>query len=280
MQVIVDLFNLLFFAPIVNLLVLVLRVFESINLPGSLGFAIIVLSILIRLLVWPFITTQLRSAKKLADLKPHMDLLKRKHGSDKQALMRAQAELYKEHGVNPAGGCLPTLIQIPIFIALYQAIFAFFNGQAGLETVNNLLYFSSWHLNNSPDPTFLGLNLASKPSDFARDGIMLLTIPVISAVLTFVQSKMMVPKPAKVYPSDSPKEKKEKEGMEESMLAVQSQMVFLMPIMIGFFAWQFPVGLALYWNTFTLFGIIQQYKIMGWGGMESLVKSVKGKVKS
>jgi hypothetical protein len=79
----------------------------------------------------------------------------------------------------------------------------------------------------------------------------------------------MAPIPVKEYPSDSSKEKKEKESSEDTMAAVQGQMLFLMPIMIGYFAFSFPVGLAIYWNTFTILGIIQQYYVSGWGGLTS-----------
>src|SRR3989344_3978924 len=125
MNFIGDIFNLLFLAPIINLLILIIRTLDSVHLPGSLGIAIIILTVIIRILIWPFMSSQIRSTKKMADLKPHLDELKEKHKDDKQGLAQAQMALYKEHGVNPAGGCLPALIQIPIFIALYQAIFAF-----------------------------------------------------------------------------------------------------------------------------------------------------------
>lgn len=270
-----DIFNTIFFAPIVNLLVLILRGFEAIHLPGALGFSIIILTILIRLLVWPFMATQLKSAKKMAELKPHLDVLKQKHKDDKKALAAAQMALYKEHGVNPAGGCLPSLIQIPIIIALYQTISAFFGGANGLSRINNSLYVPSWHLNTPPDLNFFGVNLASKPSEFASLGGALLLIPIVTALLQLIQSKMMVYKPVKEYPSDSPKEKKEKEGTEDSMMAVQSQMMYMMPLMVGYFAYQFPVGLAIYWNTFTILGIVQQHRISGWGGLENWIKRFK-----
>lgn len=275
MQVIGDIFNTLLFGPIVNLLVAIYQALQFIHLPGAFGFAIIILTILIRMLVWPFMSTQLKSAKKMAELKPHLDELKRKHGQDKQAFARAQMDLYKQHGVNPAGGCLPALIQIPIIIALYQAIFAFFGDGAGLERINKLLYLSSWHLNSSPDLNFFGLNLAVKPADFTKFGLYLLSIPIITAVLQLIQSKMMAPNSVKKYPSDSPREKKEKEDLQDSMAAMQGQMMYLMPLMVGYFAFQFPIGLALYWNTFTVLGIIQQYLISGWGGLESWIKLIR-----
>ena len=244
MNIIGDIFNFIFFAPVINSLVLLFQLLNNINIPGALGYSIIILTIFIRVLIWPFIGVQLKSAKKMADLKPHLDLIKNKHKDDKQALAKAQMDLYKEHGINPAGGCVPALVQIPIVIALYQTIQAFFNGASGLEKLNHFIYNPSWRLASSPDPHFLGLNLASKPSEFASVGFFVLFIPVITGALQFFQSKMMSPEPIKSYPSDSPKEIKEKEGQEDSMAAVQGQMMVMMPVMIGYFAFSFPIGLA------------------------------------
>lgn len=268
MPIVGDIYNFLFFAPVVNLIVFIIRVLEASSIPGALGFAIIILTIGIRVLIWPLMATQMRSAKKMADLRPHLEDLKKKHSADKQALAAAQMELYKEHGINPAAGCLPILIQIPPMIAIYQVIFAFFEGDSGLSKINNVLYDSSWKLTLIPDLNFFGLSLAIKPSDFQTVGMLVIAIPVITGLLQFIQSKMMTPKPVKQYPTDSPKEKKEKEGAEDTMLAVQSQMTYFMPVMIGYVAFTFPIGLALYWNTLTLIGIWQQYRIAGWGGLK------------
>lgn len=276
MDSIVNIFNLIFFGPIINLLVLILHGLQNLHIPGALGFSIMILTIAIRLLVWPFMSSQIKATKKMADLKPHLDELKKKHKDDKQALAAAQMALYKEHGVNPAGGCLPALIQIPVFIALYQAIINILPGTGGqLDKINSLLYYPSLKLPSSLDPSFFGLNLGVKPSEFGQYGVALLLIPVVTAGLTFIQSKMALPKPIKSYPSDSPKEVKEKEGLAESMGQVQSQMVYLMPVMIGYFAFSFPVGLAIYWNVYTILGIIQQHRVSGWGGLESLVTKVR-----
>lgn len=278
MQIITDLFNTLFFGPIVNVIVFVIRVLEASNVPGALGLAIILLTIAIRVLIWPLMATSMKSAKKMADLKPHLDKLKDKHGSDKQALAAAQMALYKEHGVNPAGGCLPVLIQIPPMIAIYQVIFAFFQGDAGLQRINHVLYNPQWRLASIPDLHFFGVNLALKPSDFQTAGFLILLIPVITGLLQLIQSRMMAPKVVKEYPSDSPKEKKEKESAEDTMVAVQSQMTYFMPVMIGYIAFTFPIGLALYWNTLTLIGIWQQYRISGWGGMLDLVSTINKRI--
>ncbi|KKS69033.1 MAG: Preprotein translocase YidC subunit [Candidatus Daviesbacteria bacterium GW2011_GWA2_42_7] len=243
MQIIGDLFNTLLFRPIVTLLVLIYQGLSSLGLPGAFGFTIIILTVAIRLLVWPFMSKQLKSAKKMAELKPHLDTLKEKHKGDKQALASAQMALYKEHGVNPAGGCLPTLIQIPIIIALYQTIFAFFGNGQGLENINKAIYFPNLQLSASPNLNFFGINLAAKPADFGSLGVAVLLIP----------------------------------DMADSMSAVQGQMMYMMPLMIGYFAFQFPIGLALYWNVFTILGIIQQYLLSGWGGIEGWVKVLQPK---
>ena len=269
-----DFFNLIFLGPIINLLVLIFQALSFLHIPGALGFSVMVMTIVIRLLVWPFMASQIKATQKMAQLKPHLDLLKTKHKDDKQALASAQMALYKEHGVNPAGGCLPAVIQIPVFIGLYQSILKILPGlDSNIHYINSLLYFPQLKLPSTLDPYFLGLNLGVKPSEFGSHGIFLLLIPILTAGLTFIQSKMALPKPVKPYPSDSPKEKKEKESVEDSMGQVQSQMVYMMPIMIGYFAFNFPIGIAIYWNTYTILGIIQQYTGSGWGGLSSLWKN-------
>lgn len=273
-----DIFNAIFLIPIINLLIAIYQGLQALHVPGALGFAIVILTVAIRFLVWPLMTTQIKATKKMADLKPHLDELKQKHKDDKQALAQAQMALYREHGVNPAGGCLPALIQIPIFIALYQAIINIFPGSNGnLGWINSILYSPFLHLNSFPDPTFFGLNLGVKPWDFTKHGPLLLSVPVMTAFLTFVQSKMMMPNPIRHHKDEPPKETKEKEKMEDTMGAVQSQMVYLMPVMIGYFAFQFPVGLAIYWNVYTILGIVQQHRLAGWGGLADYVGKFHGR---
>jgi YidC/Oxa1 family membrane protein insertase len=272
MELITNIFNTLFFGPIVNLLIVVFKLLESAGIPGALGFSIIIVSVAVRFLIWPFTATQVKSSAKMASLKPHLDELKKKHKDDKQAFAAAQMALYKEHGVNPAGGCLPALIQLPVFIAIYQVIL---NAFTNLDKINSLLYSSWLHLDKAPDPNFFGLNLATKPTEFMNGAILFLLVPLVTALLTFIQSKMMIPKVPKIRKDDTPKEIKEKEGVEDAMSSVQGQMVYLMPVMIGYFTFQFPIGLAIYWNIFTIMGIIQQYRISGWGGMEGIIKRIR-----
>ena len=281
MQIIFNIFDSLFMGPVINLLVLIYQGLTNLGIPGALGFSVLILTLVIRLLVWPFMASQIKASKKMAELKPHMDEIKKKHKDDKQALAQAQMALYKEHGVNPAGGCLPAIIQIPIFIALYQAIVNILPGAGGhIDRINNLLYFPQLKLPSTIDPNFFGVNLGVKPSDFQNAGILLLLVPLVTAVLTFVQSKMMAPKQIKKYKTDSPKEKKEKEDLEDSMGQMQSQMAYLMPVMIGYFSYTFPVGLAIYWNMYTILGIVQQHQHTGWGGLSDFIAKLRVRTES
>lgn len=132
--------------PIINLLVAMYKGLEWLHIPGAFGFAIIGLTIVIRLLLYPLTAQQLKSARKMQQLKPHLDALSAKHKENKQALQQAQLDLYKEHGVNPAAGCLPLLIQMPVLIALYNVFYQVLqNGNIGkLVTDINHIVYAPW----------------------------------------------------------------------------------------------------------------------------------------
>lgn len=267
-------FNSLFLIPILNTLIGLYKLLLVLKIPGALGFSVILLTITIRLVLSPFTLAQLKSAHKLSKLKPQLDKLAQTFKNDKQRLHQEQLRLYKEAGVNPAAGCLPLLFQMPILIALYNLFFQLLgsgNITNVVEGINQVVYFPFLKI-ESLDLSFFGIKLASKPSDFQKDGVFLLLIPVITALLQYWQTKMMTPhehRPkSKEQRTEGKKDSKEPTtalavaGKEEDMGAVmQKQMAVMMPLMIGFFAYSFPVGLSLYWNTFTVFGIIQQYQL-------------------
>src|SRR3989338_4039854 len=258
--------------PILNALVIFYTIFLSIGLPGALGLSIILLTVVIRLALWPLTATQLKSTQKMAALRPHMDRIKQEHGHDKVRHQQEISKLYKEHGVNPLAGCLPLLLQIPVFIALYQVLLRIIDLNNGdfIGRINSQLYFQWLHLEKLPSTNFLGLGLASKPNEWAQVGIFILAIPIITGILQYIQSKMLTPEQAKTK-AIVKKDSKKKERMEDTMASMQSQMTLIMPLMIAFFAYGFPVGLSLYWNTFTIIGIIQQYKISGAGAMNKFL---------
>ena len=256
--------------PIFNLLVIFLKIFQTIGIPQALGLSIVLLTAVVRLAIWPLTSAQLRSSQKMAALKPHIDRIKGEHGHDKTRHQQELSKLYKEHGVNPLAGCLPLLLQLPVFFALYQVLFKIvdFNRADFLESINQKIYSPIFHLATVPDTTFLGFDLSAKPNQWQTAGVLILLIPVITGVLQFIQSKMLAPQtaPAKVQKKE-PESKDKKESMEDSLASVQSQMILIMPAMIAFFSYGFPVGLSLYWNTFTIVGIFQQYVIAGPGAL-------------
>lgn len=262
------LWNQLLVWPIINLLMALYKFFEWLHIPGPLGFAVIGLTISIRFLLYPLMASQLKSAKKMQQLKPHLDAINTKHKDDKKALQQAQLDLYKQHGVNPAAGCLPLLIQMPVLIALYNVFYQVLqNGNITklVSELNQVLYIPALKL-TSLDLSFFGTNLGVKPSEWQTHGIWLLTIPVITAALQFWQSKLMMPQspiintPASPAGRQSPKKVEEKKP-QDTAAEMQKQMMMITPIMFGMFAYQFPLGLALYWNVFGLFGIMQQISV-------------------
>ncbi len=265
-------FDTLLINPILNLLIAVYTFLHGLGIPGALGLAIVILSAAIRLILWPLTTAQLKSTKKMTELKPHSDRIKAEFGHDKARHSQEQSKLYKEHGVNPLATCLPVLLQLPFFFALLSVLnkTLAFDKQNFLTDINSRLYSPALHLTQKPDASFLGFSLSTIPNQWTHVGFLILIIPVLTAVLQFAQSKMMSPQ---VAPATS---KDKKGGTEETMAQVQSQMMYMMPLMIGFFSYQYYFGLSLYWNTFTIIGIIQQYLVSGPGALNKyLPKSLQ-----
>lgn len=208
----------------------------------NLGLATILLTLLIRGILIPFTLPSLRAAKKMASLKPQLDALKAKYGKDKKVFQQKQLEFYKEHKVNPAGGCLPYLAQFVVLIALYQVFMKTLNGGENILSNTNFLL---WDLRNK-DTTYI--------------------LPALAGFLQLITSLAIMPG-IENKPSKREGTKEQKEDIAEMASSMQQQMVFLMPIMTVVFAIQFPSGLALYWVITTAFSLGQQLIISGPGGL-------------
>ena len=246
-------FNSLFVIPILNILVLFYSALVFIKLPYAFGFAIIALTVLIRFVLQPFFNQQMQTARKMQDIKPEMDAIVKKHKGDKKALQQAQLKLYQQAGINPAAGCLFMVVQIPVFIALYQALLLFLqNGNSAkvISEINSVLYFPAIHI-TSIDPNFFGLNLAISPSTAGNPLYFL--VPAVTALLQYYQVKVSTPQ---TQPNVKAIEKKSDTGADFQK-AMSTQMKYVFPLLIGWFAYTLPVGLSLYWNVFSLFSIIQ-----------------------
>lgn len=231
-------YNQFIYQPILNSLIWLYH-----GLGDNLGFAIIVLTLLIRGILFPFAIPSLRAAKKMADLKPELDALKKKHGHDPKSLQQKQLEFYKNHNINPASGCLPYLAQFVVLIALYQVFMNTLHGN-GMGDIQSQFWI--WDL-KSKDQTYL--------------------LPILAGVLQLVTSLALLPA-VENEPEKRPGTKEQKEDVAEMAASMQQQMVFMMPIMTTVFALQFPAGLALYWVVTTAFSLVQQLSISGSGGLK------------
>ncbi len=265
-----NIFDIALVNPILNIMVAIYQFLTMLHVPSTLGFSIILLTIIIRLILSPLLHQSLKQQKKMQQIMPEINKLKEKHKNDAKKLQVEQMALFQQHGVNPASGCVVMVIQIPILIALYQVLL----GSVCLTTqgarslclptinaINSRLYFDGLKLHHLWDTNFFGLSLGHTPSQLlSQVGYAIVLVAVLTAALQLIQSKMMM-----VPAADQPK--KEKNAKEDFATAFQTQSMYLLPVMVGFFAFTLPFGLSLYWNTLTIFGIIQQYIIQRWGGL-------------
>lgn len=255
-----EIWNLILFQPLVSALVVFLKIF------GNLGLSIIILTIFIRLLLIPLTAPAMRAQKKMAELAPEIARLKRKHGNDKQKFARAQMELYRQHQLNPAAGCLPMIIQFLILIALYQVFLQVLrpNGAEVIAKLNEIAYpFLKLAAETKIDLHFLYLNLA-QPDIIRFAGLPLPGLFLILAALTqFLSSKMMAPA-VKMVKKEA---EKTPQKSDDLVTAMQSQMLYFFPLMTILIGYTFPSGLILYWFVFSAFQLVQQYSLAGWGGL-------------
>lgn len=246
-------FNTLLYQPLLKTLAFLTGI-----LGGSLGFAIIALTFLIRTAMIPLSLPSMRSAEKLRELKPHLDDLKRKHSKDKKRLQQEQLNLYREHGINPAAGCLPTIIQFAVLIALYKVFIDFLQNGDQLGLTANLQFL--WLDLSKPDPLYV--------------------LPVVAGVSQFILSKMLMAGREQHSSQDLKQKGKEEKSTQDTAQdmaeAMQQQMLYVMPAMTALIALRLPSGLAVYWVATTVFSLIQQYVISGPGGLRPILDKVKG----
>ena len=227
--------------PMLNVMLLLYNFFGQ-----NFAAAIAILTVAIRLATLPLTLPQQKSAKKMQEVQPKLQALQKKYKDDKEKLAQAQMELYKEAGVNPLGGCLPMLIQFPIWIGLYQSI-ARVIGAGPLQLVDlaTNVYAGLLPLLSPLVPIksqFLWLDLG-KPDP-------LYILPVLVVTTSWFQQKVMT------APSTDP----QSSSMNQSMQ-------IMMPLMMGFFSLQFSSGLALYFVISNVVGIVIQYFTPGWVGV-------------
>ncbi len=227
----VALYNAIFYQPIFNTLIFLTNI-----VPGrDFGIAIIILTILIKLILWPLSVKMIRSQKALQDMQPKVEELKKQYANDKEALGKAMMDLYAKEKVNPASSCLPTLIQLPVFIALYQSL------SQGLKSSGFDLLYSFVVNPGKIEPVLLGFLNLSKPS---------IVLALLAGAAQYFQAKMMVTRQQPV---------KTNGAKDEAMLATMNkQMLYMMPVVTVFIGWTLPAGLSLYWCLSNILTIAQQ----------------------
>lgn len=258
-----ELFNVLIVYPLTNILVALYQVLTAAGVPYALGFSIILLTVIIKLLLYPFTASQMKMTKKMQEIAPHVSDLKEKHKNDPKKLQQETMQLYAAHGVNPLAGCLPMILQMIILFGLYSVLNEVSKDpQSVLSHINSILYHGSLKLTSVWDTSFFGLPLVKKPSELMTTlGPVILLIPFLTGFLQFIQSAMMFTAPTKA----PAKKKASNDSSADMASSMQSSMLYVLPIFIGYISFTLPLALALYWNTFTIFGIIQQYKTGGLG---------------
>ena len=243
-----QIYELILFQPLLNLLIYLY------NIVGDIGIAIIIVTILIRIVLLPPSIKALKSQRALQELQPKIKKIQEQHKGDKEASSKALMEFYKENKVNPFSSCLPMLIQLPIIFALYSVF------RAGLSEQSIDLLYPFVQAPETINTYFLGfVNMAESNAVMA----------VIAGALQFVQSKMMLSKTNKTKSTGG-------KGLADMSGMMGKQMTYLMPALTVFIALSLPSGLALYWITTTLFAIGQQYVIMR-SKSKKPEKIVKGK---
>ncbi len=228
-------FNILFYQPIFNLLMALVRL-----MPGhDIGLAIILLTIIVRLLLWPLSARALKSQRALQEVQPKVEELKKKYANEKEELGRRLMELYKEEKVNPVSSCLPLLLQLPVFIALYSAL------SHGLKSSGYELLYPF-----VPNPGAISTKLLGVLDLSVSNPV----LAILSGVGQYLQARMTItrPKPDAVPGSED----------ERMLVAMNKQMLYMMPLMTAFIAWKLPGGLGLYWFVTNLVSIVQQSIIL------------------
>lgn len=233
------LWNTIFYQPIYNMLVFLI---DKVTF-GDIGFAIIILTILIKLILFPLAKKSIQSQIYMKKLEPELKKLKIDYPS-KEEQAKKQFELYKKYGVNPFSGCLVVLLQLPVIFALYYVFINF--------KVDSALIYSFIHAPDVLNQEFLGLiNMSANHS---------IVLALLSGVSQFIQGYLATPKnPIKeveIVKDDTPKT-----FQEEMAASMQLNIKYVLPVFITFIAYTFSAGVALYWITSNIFTIAQEWYV-------------------
>ena len=231
------LFDTVLVNPMLNTLVVLYAIFFN-----NFGLSIILFTIVVRMATLPLTLKQMRQMKAMSALQPKMKAIQERYAKEPQKKSKETMRLYREAGVNPLGCLGPMIIQLPIWIGLYRALIKAL-GDAPDRVIGLSQRLYSWNPFGDTvvplDSTFLWMDLANPdPSP--------IVLPVLVGVSTWAQQKMTT------MPSSDPRQ-----------ASTNNMMLWMMPLMLGFFSLSFPSGLALYWIVSNVIGVATQYFITG-----------------
>jgi YidC/Oxa1 family membrane protein insertase len=260
-------FSTILTQPLANGLILFYNFFGH-----NLGVATILFSAFLFLITRPLSKPQMDSMKKIKDIQPLVDKLKSKYGGDKMGFSKAQAELYKQKGINPGAGCIFQILQLVVLITFYQ-VFAtsLSNGPDAIVKLNALLYqplkiASDTALNTS----FWYLDI-SKPDLFNIPGVSF-ALPGLFLILATISQFLSIKITAPFVEAEKKVVKATKTETDNMQLAMTSSMMYTVPLMTLYFGYKFPSGLALYWLVFSIGTVWQQVTSNGWGSLTPFIR--------
>jgi YidC/Oxa1 family membrane protein insertase len=248
--------------PILNILALFYK------MTSSLGWSIILLTVFIKLILIPFVIPTYRNMKKQKAIKPELDKLKEKYKNDKQKFAEEQMKIFKAHGINPASGCVSQLAMIFVLIGLYEVVKKFSSTEM-LSDLNSNFYFDflKFSVGIKIQTLFSFLDMSKPDTTYI--------LPILTGIATLVSSVMMLPEMTEAEKAA----KKASTEMEDMAYSMQQQMVIVAPVMTFMVSLSLPSALTLYIFVSSLFGLFQQYFMLGsWGGLIGYINLVKKKL--
>lgn len=231
-----ELFITICYEPILNLLVLIYNF-----IPGhDLAIAIIIITVLIKLFLWPFSRQAIRAQKELQELQPKLEQIKKTHANNKEEQAKATMALYREHKINPFSSCLPLLIQLPFFFAVFQVFREIGTNAQILDYLYS--FVSKPEIINHQG--FFGLLDLANPN---------YALAVLAGLAQFWQAKMLSRQKPPVQDAGA---------KDEDFAAIMNkQMLYMMPVLTVFIGVTLPAGLSLYWLVMTLLTVLQQFLV-------------------
>ena len=237
-------FHSIFFQPIFNLLIWLYGILPY----KDIGISIILMTLIVKVITYPLALLQIKQQRDMQELQPKIEEIRKRLKDNQDEQAKELMELYKKEKVNPAAGCWPLLVQIPIFIALYQAL------NVGLKAGGYGDLYAFVPTPTSIQTIFIGLFDLTKPN---------YVLAVLAGLIQFLQTRHILKPPAATISQPPVIVAETKGAKDESMAAMMNkQMMYIMPVMTVFIGISLPGGLTLYWLVMSGLTLLQQVYVL------------------